>query len=70
MNFFSDTQTYIRLEKLLKKIFATVRNLHDVNLIVKLHPVQDSNNEYIKKLIQKLEPKIPIHQVGSIKKNY
>ena len=68
MNFFSDTQTYIRLEKLLKKIFATVRNLHDVNLIVKLHPVQDSNNEYIKKLIQKLEPKIPIHQVGSIKK--
>ena len=42
--------------------------MHDVNLIVKLHPVQDSNNEYIKKLIQKLEPKIPIHQVGSIKK--
>ena len=67
-NFLSDTQTYIRLEKLLKKIFVTVRNLHDVNLIVKLHPVQDSNNEYIKKLIQKLEPKIPIHQVGSIKK--
>ena len=68
MNFLSDTQTYIRLEKLLKKIFATVRNLHDVNLIVKLHPVQDSNNEYIKKLIQKLEPKILIYQVGSIKK--
>ena len=68
MNFLSDTQTYIRLEKLLKKIFAVVRNMHDVNLIVKLHPVQDSNNEYIKKLIQKLEPKIPIHQVGSIKK--
>ena len=68
MNFLSDTQTYIRLEKLLKKIFATVRNLHDVNLIVKLHPVQDSNNEYIKKLIQKLEPKILIYQTGSIKK--
>ena len=68
MNFLSDTQTYIRLEKLLEKIFVTVRNMHDVNLIVKLHPVQDSNNEYIKKLIQKLEPKIPIHQVGSIKK--
>ena len=68
MNFLSDTQTYIRLEKLLKKIFATVRNLHDVNLIVKLHPVQDSNNKYIKKLIQKLEPKIPIYQTGSIKR--
>ena len=68
MNFLSDTQTYIRLEKLLKKIFATVRNIHNVNLVVKLHPVQDSNNEYIKKLIQKLEPKIPIYQVGSIKK--
>ena len=68
MNFLSDTQTYIRLEKLLRKIFATVKNMHDVNLVVKLHPVQDSNNEYIKKLIQKLEPKIPIYQVGSIKK--
>ena len=68
MNFLSDTQTYIRLEKLLKKIFAVVRNMHDVNLIVKLHPVQDSNNEYIKKLIQKLEPKIPIYQIDSIKK--
>ena len=68
MNFLSDTQTYIRLEKLLKKIFAVVRNMHDVNLIVKLHPVQDSNNEYIKKLIQKLEPKIPIYQIGSINK--
>ena len=68
MNFLSDTQTYIRLEKLLKQIFVTVKNMHDVNLIVKLHPVQDSNNEYIKKLIQKLEPKIPIYQIGSIKK--
>ena len=68
INFLSDTQTYIRLEKLLGKIFATVKNMHDVNLVVKLHPVQDSNNEYIKKLIQKLEPKIPIYQVGSIKK--
>jgi len=54
MNFLSDTQTYIRLEKLLKKIFVTVKNMDDVNLIVKLHPVQDSNNEYIKKLIKKI----------------
>ena len=68
MNFLSDTQTYIRLEKLLKQIFAAVKNMRDVNLIVKLHPVQDSNNEYIKKLIQKLEPKIPIYQIGSINK--
>jgi hypothetical protein len=68
MNFISDTQTYVRLEKLLKQIFAVVKNMRDVNLIVKLHPVQDSNNEYIKKLIQKLEPKIPIYQIGSINK--
>ena len=68
MNFLSDTQTYIRLEKLFRKIFAAVRNMHDVNLIIKLHPAQDSNNKYIKKLIQKLEPKIPVYQVGSIKK--
>jgi glycosyltransferase involved in cell wall biosynthesis len=68
MNFLSDTQTYIRLEKLLMKIFVAVRNMDDVNLIIKLHPVQDSNNEYIKKLIQKLDPKIPIYQIGSIKK--
>ena len=32
-----------------------------------MHPVQDTNNEYIKKLIRKLEPNILILQTGSIK---
>jgi hypothetical protein len=44
-----------------------IKNMPNVNLIVKLHPVQDSNNQYIKKLIQKLDPNIPIYQIGSIK---
>jgi len=68
MNFLSDTNSYIRLENLLKKLFSVIKNLKNVNLVVKLHPVQDANNEYIKKLIQKLDPNILIIQTGSIKK--
>jgi hypothetical protein len=68
MNFLSDTNSYIRLENLLKKLFSLIKNLKNVNLIVKLHPVQDANNEYVKKLIQKLDPNILIIQAGSIKK--
>ena len=68
MNFLSDTNSYIRLENLLKKLFSLIKNLKNVNLIVKLHPVQDANNEYVKKLIQKLDPNILILQTGSIKK--
>jgi hypothetical protein len=67
MNFISDTNSYIELEHLLKKLFSIIKNLERVNLIVKLHPVQDTNNEYIKKLIHKLEPNILILQTGSIK---
>ena len=68
MNFLSDTNSYIRLENLLKKLFSVIKNLKNVNLVVKLHPVQDANNAYIKKLIQKLDPNILIIQTGSIKK--
>ena len=68
MNFLSDTNSYIRLENLLKKLFLIIQNIPEVSIIVKLHPVQDSNNEYIKKLIQKLDPNIIILQTGSIKK--
>ena len=68
MNFLSDTQTFIRLEKLLKKIFGIINNMHDINLIVKLHPATNANNEYTKKLIQKLEPKITVYQIEPIKK--
>ena len=68
MNFLSDTQTFIRLEKLLKKIFVTVKNMHGINLVVKLHPATNSYNEYTKKLIQKLEPEVPIYQIEPIKK--
>ncbi len=68
MNFLSDTNSYIKLEQLLKKLFSIIKNLKNVNLVVKLHPVQDANNEYIKKLIQKLDPNILILVSGSIRK--
>ena len=42
MNFISDTNSYIQLEHLLKKLFSIIKNLDKVNLIVKLHPVQDT----------------------------
>ena len=42
--------------------------MHDINLIVKLHPATNASNEYTKKLIQKLEPKITVYQIEPIKK--
>ncbi len=67
MNFLSDTNSFIKLENLLKKIFSITTTLQNTSVIVKLHPVQDENNAYVKKLIQSLEPNILILQAGSIK---
>jgi hypothetical protein len=62
----TDTNTYLRLEILLNKIFDTVDKLSNVKLIVKMHPTLDPGNEYVKKLIHKLNPNIKIFQLESI----
>lgn len=61
-----DTNTYIRLENLFKKILAILKKLSNVRVIVKLHPAQDPGNEYLKKLIYEIDSNILIYQTTPI----
>ena len=61
-----DTNTYLRLEKLLTKIFEITNKLSNVKVIVKMHPTLDPVNAYVKTLIHKLDPNIQIFQLESV----
>ena len=61
-----DTNSFIRLEKLLKRIINIAKKLPDVDLIIKLHPSQEFGSEYLKKLIQKIAPNIRTFQTEPI----
>jgi len=61
-----DTNTYLRLEKLLIKIFEITDKLSNVKVIVKMHPTLDPVNAFVKTLIHKLKPNIQIFQLESV----
>ena len=61
-----DTNTYLRLEKLLVKIFQVTKNLDDIKVIVKMHPTLAPGNEFVKTLIHKLNPNVKILQLESV----
>ena len=61
-----DTNTYIRLEKLLIKIFTIVEKLSNTKVIVKMHPTLSPGNEYVKTLIHKINPNAKILQLESV----
>jgi len=61
-----DTQTYLRLEKLLVKIFNIVKKIPNTKIIFKMHPTLAPGNEYVKTLIHKLNPDVKIFQLESI----
>ena len=61
-----DTNTYLRLEKLLVKIFQIIKKLSNTKIIVKMHPTLAPGNEYVKTLIHKLNPDVKILQLESI----
>ena len=65
-NAVTDTNTYLRIEKLLKQIFSIIEKLPNTRLIIKMHPTFDPGNEYVKKLIHKLNPTVKIYQLESI----
>ena len=62
------TFSYLRLENLLKRIFKISESFKNVKLIVKLHPAQNPDVEYIKKLINQLNPDIMIYHTEPIQK--
>lgn len=61
-----DTNSYLRLEKLLTKIFQAIDKIPDVKILVKMHPTLAPGNEYVKELIHKLHPSAKILQLEPI----
>ena len=61
-----DTNSYLRLEKLLVKIFQVVEHLSNTKVIVKMHPTLGPGNEFVKNLIYKLNPNVKILQLESV----
>ena len=61
-----DTNTYLRLEELLVKIFQIIKKIPNTRIIVKMHPTLAPGNEYVKTLIHKLNPDVKILQLESV----
>lgn len=61
-----DTDTFIRLEKLLEKIFSILEKIPDIKIKVKMHPTLDPGNEYVKNLIHRINPSVEIFQTEPI----
>ena len=62
------TFSYLRLENLLKRTLKIFENFKNVKLIVKLHPSQYIETEYIKKLINQSNPNVMIYHTEPIQK--
>lgn len=61
-----DTQIFIKYEKLFQKIIPILKSFNNVEISIKLHPVHHFSNDFIKKIISDLDPKIKIYQISSI----
>ena len=61
-----DTNTYIKLERILKDIIDEISKKSSFDFVIKLHPSQDKGNEYLKKRIHEINPDILIQQIESI----
>ena len=57
-----DTNSFIKYELLFQKLFSILKQIPNISIIVKLHPSQQKNNLYFKKIIQKIDPDITIKQ--------
>jgi UDP-N-acetylglucosamine 2-epimerase len=62
----ADTNLHIKVEKIIKDIHSIVKKIPDVNVIVKLHPIQLRHNDDLKLLFQEIDPAIPIYLWTSV----
>ncbi len=62
----SSTELKIRTNKVIKKIFSTIKKFNDLKIIVKLHAIQLEHNEEIKSLIKELDNTVPVYISTSI----
>lgn len=58
---------YQLYESYLENFLEQIKNIGDVDLIVKLHPGNESHNNELTKIIHNLAPKIPIIHISPIK---
>jgi glycosyltransferase involved in cell wall biosynthesis len=61
-----DTISFLRLEKLIVKIFQITEKLPNTKVIIKMHPTLAPGNEYVKNLFHKLNPNVKILQLESV----
>ena len=62
---FTDTETFLRYEKLIKKIIQILHKF-ETDIIVKLHPTQDPSNQFIKEVFKQNDKTIPIFHTTPI----
>jgi hypothetical protein len=62
---FDTTDIHIKYELTLKQILMTLKKLN-CNIVIKLHPSQNTHNEMIKNLVSQIDKKIPIHLLSPI----
>lgn len=60
-NGLATTNLKLKFNEVIKKILSIVKKFDDVQIIVKLHPIQLKHNEEIKSLIKKLDSTVPIY---------
>ena len=61
----TDTETFLRYEKLIKKIIQILQKF-ETDIIVKLHPSQDPSNKFIREVFDQNDKTIPIFHTTSI----
>lgn len=61
----TDTETFLRYEKLIKKIIQILQKF-ETDIIVKLHPSQDPSNKFIREVFNQNDKTIPIFHTTSI----
>jgi hypothetical protein len=64
-----DTQIFLKYEELVKKTLNILKSFSNIEISVKLHPVKDSSNDFLRKIISNIDPKIKIFQDSSIVKH-
>ncbi|RDJ32191.1 MAG: hypothetical protein DWQ18_09265 [Crenarchaeota archaeon] len=61
----TDTDTYLRYDKIIKNLMSILNKYH-IDVIVKLHPTQDSSNNFIKNIFLQINKNIKIYHMSSI----
>tara|TARA_B110000263_G_scaffold160129_1_gene139216 strand:+ start:8568 stop:10451 length:1884 start_codon:yes stop_codon:yes gene_type:complete len=60
-------ELHIRYEKILKKIYQIIKNSENVDIIIKLHPIQLGHNEELVEFFKSLDSKLHVDLFSSVK---